>query len=259
MRSMSSKHLSFGLVNVPVRLYSATSAKEIAFNQITPAGNRVQQKLVDAVTGKPVERTDLRRGFEYERGEFVVVDKAALEACNPEVEGIEISEFVAADEIDPMLYDKTYLIGPDKGGEKAYALLALTLAKAGRVGIAKVVLSSREHLVAIRPRGDFSLTMTTLFYADEVADIGELNLATSVPEKALLAEAMKLVAGRTVKFNPGSYSDSYRAAVTALLDREVAKAIKGRKAAKVPVQDIMASLKASVEAGKPSKGKAVAA
>jgi DNA end-binding protein Ku len=247
---MGSKRLGFGLVNVNVKLYSATSDKAATFHQITREGNRVRQNLVDAVTGKPVaDRSELRKGYEYAKGECVIVEPTDLAALATEGDGIELMQFVAPGEIDAIYYDKAYLLGPDTGAERAYGLLVAALRQTGRVGIAVANLRDRDHLVAIRAEGSV-LTMTTLFYADEIVGVGDLALDSAAPDRAELAEAVKLVAGRTSKFVASAYHDEYRKRVAAFLDAEVTRATKPSKATQKPVADLMGALKASVEAAK---------
>ena len=251
MRAIGTKRLGFGLVNVNVKLYSATQDRAATFHQITREGNRVRQNLVDAVTGKPVaDRVELRKGYEYAKGENVIIEPADLAALATEGDGIELKQFVAPGEIDAIFYDKAYLLGPDAGAERAYALLVAALRQTGRVGIAAANLRDRNHLVAIRAEDSF-LTMTTLFYADEIVSVGsDLICDTAAPDKAELAEAVKLVNGRTSEFIADAYHDEYRERVAKFLNAEIVRATKPSKAKPKPVADLMGMLKASVEAAK---------
>jgi DNA end-binding protein Ku len=257
-RSIWSGAISFGLVNVPVKLYSAVSRKTVRFNQLNAkTGNRIQQKRVDPETGEEVAYDDIVKGFELTRDRYVVLTPEELDALDPErTRTIDIEDFVALDEIDPVYYDHPYWLVPDKGAAKAYGLLLEAMRDAGKVAIARVVLRSKEQLVAIRPAGH-GLMMETMIFADEVVppeDIEDLpdeqELKVSDRE---LKMARQLIDSLTSEWEPDKYSDEYREKVLGLIERkaqgeEIAVQPEAPRPAQVP--DLMAALEASLAAVK---------
>src|SRR3954466_547751 len=168
-RAIWSGAISFGLVNIPVKLYSAVSRKTVRFHQLDRDSNqRIQQKRVNPETGEEVPYENLVKGYEIGPDRYVVITPEELEAVEPDkTRTIDIQEFVDLDQIDPIFYDHPYYLAPDKGATKAYKLLLDAMKEAGKVAIARVVIRSKEHLVAIRPRDDV-LTMETMLFSDEV-------------------------------------------------------------------------------------------
>src|ERR671934_230702 len=175
-RSIWSGAISFGLVNVPVKLYSAVSRKTVRFHQLNEkTGNRIQQKRVDPETGEEVPYEQIVKGFELTKDRYVVLTPDELDALDPErSRTIDIEDFVDLSDIDPIYYDHPYYLVPDKGAAKAYGLLLSAMQESGRVAIARVVLRSKEQLVAIRPAGDV-LMMETMIFADEVVPPEDLD------------------------------------------------------------------------------------
>src|SRR5215216_2152095 len=169
-RSMWSGAISFGLVNVPVKLYSAVSRKTVRFHQLNgKTGHRVAQKRVDSATGDEVNYEDIVKGFELTKDSYVVITPDELDALDPEkTRTIDIEDFVDLADIDPVYYDHPYYLIPDKGATKAYGLLLGAMQESGKVAIARVVLRSKEQLVAIRPAPGDVLMMETMIFADEV-------------------------------------------------------------------------------------------
>src|ERR687884_986887 len=169
-RSIWSGAISFGLVNVPVKLYSAVSRKTVRFHQLNAeTGNRIQQKRVDPQTGEEVPYDQIVKGFELTRDRYVVINPDELDALDPEKSRtIDIEDFVDLADIDPVYYDHPYYLIPDKGATKAYGLLLGAMQESGKVAIARVVLRSKEQLVAIRPAPGDVLMMETMVFADEV-------------------------------------------------------------------------------------------
>src|SRR4051812_30919362 len=257
-RSIWSGAISFGLVNVPVKLYSAVSRKTVRFNQLnSKTGNRIQQKRVDPDTGDEVSYDDIVKGFELTKDRYVVLTPEELDALDPErTRTIDIEDFVALDEIDPVYYDHPYWLVPDKGAAKAYGLLLEAMRDAGKVAIARVVLRSKEQLVAIRPAGS-GLMMETMIFADEVVppeDIEDLpteqELKVSDRE---LKMARQLIDSLTTEWEPDKFHDEYREKVLDLIERkaqgeEIAVQPEAPKPARVP--DLMAALEASLAAVK---------
>jgi DNA end-binding protein Ku len=253
---MWSGAISFGLVNVPVKLYSAVSRKTVRFNQLnSQTGNRIQQKRVDPETGEEVAFDDIVKGFELTKGRYVVLTPEELDALDPErTRTIDIEDFVALDEIDPVYYDHPYWLVPDKGAAKAYGLLLEAMREAGRVAIARVVLRSKEQLVAIRPAGN-GLMMETMIFADEVVPPEDIE---DLPEESELKVsdrelkmAEQLIESLTSEWDPGKYSDEYREKVLDLIERKAqgeeitAQAPKDKPQTSAP--DLMSALQASLD------------
>ena len=227
-RSIWTGTISFGLVTVPVKLYSAQSSKTVRFNQLNPAtGARVSQKRVDSSTGDEVEYSEIVKGFEITSGRYVVIDPAELAAVQPEkTKTIEIEDFVQLDSIDPIFFDHSYYLAPDRSrppGAKPYRLLVQALTESGRVGIARMVMRQKESLVAIRPMGDV-LGLVTMLFADEVVDprsVEDLDGVADVKTtKRELEIAEQLIAAQEGDFEPEKYRDTYRDAVIEMIERK---------------------------------------
>src|ERR671915_442315 len=185
-RSMWSGAISFGLVNVPIKLYSAVSKKTVRFHQLNgETGSRIAQKRVDAVTGEEVPYENLVKGYELTKDRYVLITPEELETLEPEKSRtIDIEDFVNLADIDPVYYDHPYYLIPDKGAAKAYGLLLGAMQESGKVAIARVVLRSKENLVAIRPAPGGVLMMETMIFADEVVPTDEID---DLPEADALA------------------------------------------------------------------------
>src|SRR3954453_10150158 len=214
-RSIWSGAISFGLVNVPVKVYSATSTKTVRFHQLdAKTGTRISQRRVNPMTGEEVPYEDLVKGYELTRDRYVVVTPEELEAISPEKSRtIDIEDFVDLADIDPVYYDHPYWLVPDKGAAKAYALLLKAMQESGKVAIARVVLRNREHLVALRPSGP-GLMMETMNFHDEVVPADELDELVSAAETVAsdrgVAVGQQLIDSLTTAFTPERYSDTYR-------------------------------------------------
>jgi DNA end-binding protein Ku len=257
-RSIWSGAISFGLVNVPVKLYSAVSRKTVRFNQLNEkTGNRIQQKRVDPDTGDEVPFEQIVKGFELTKDRYVIITPDELDALDPErSRTIQIEDFVDQEDIDPIYYDHPYYLVPDKGAEKAYGLLLNAQDASGKVAIARVVLRSKEQLVAIRPAGDL-LMMETMIFHDEVVPHDEIDdLPDSKSLKVSDREvkmAQQLIDSLSSEFDPSKYRDEYRDKVLDLIERkaqgeEIAVQPEAPAPAKVP--DLMAALEASLAAVK---------
>jgi DNA end-binding protein Ku len=257
-RSIWSGAISFGLVNVPVKLYSAVSRKTVRFHQLNgDTGNRIQQKRVDPETGEEVSYDQIVKGFELTRDSYVIVKPEELEALDPErTRTIDIEDFVDLEEIDPVYYDHPYYLVPDKGAAKAYGLLLGAMEQSGKVAIARVVLRSKEQLVAIRPADDI-LMMETMIFHDEVVphdDIDDLPAAKDLKASDReLKMAQQLIDSLSSDFDPSRYHDEYREKVLDLIERkaqgeEIAIQPEAPQPARVP--DLMAALEASLAAVK---------
>jgi DNA end-binding protein Ku len=270
-RSIWSGAISFGLVNVPVKLYSAVSRKTVRFHQLNgKTGHRIAQKRVDPTTGEEVAYDDIVKGYELTKERYVLITPEELEALDPErSRTIDIEDFVDLADIDPVFYDHPYYLVPDKGAAKAYGLLLHAMRESGKVAVARVVLRSKEQLVAIRPAPGDVLMMETMIFADEVVppdDIDDLPDADALQasERELLM-AQQLIDSLSSDFEPDKYRDEYREKVLELIERkasgeEIAVQPEAPKPTQVP--DLMAALEASLAAVKGDKpesdGKAAA-
>ena len=254
-RSIWSGAISFGLVNVPVKLYSAVSRKTVHFNQLHDAdGARIQQKRVCSADGEEVPYEHIVKGYEVSPGRYVVVDNAELEALDPvKTRTIEVEQFVDPAEIDPLLYDQPYYVVPATGAAKAYRLMLEAMRQSEKVAIGRVVLRQKGHLVALRPHGDI-LTMETLVYADEVVDAatieeaGDADVEVAERELAVARQLIEMLSG---PFEPERYRDDYREAVLAMIERKLSgEEVSVAPAAAPPpaVPDLMAALQASIAA-----------
>jgi DNA end-binding protein Ku len=261
-RSIWSGAISFGLVNVPVKLYSAVSRKTVRFNQLNEkTGNRIQQKRVDPETGDEVPFEQIVKGFELTKDRYVIITPDELDALDPERSRmIQIEDFVDQEDIDPIYYDHPYYLVPDKGAEKAYGLLLNAQEASGKVAIARVVLRSKEQLVAIRPAGDM-LMMETMIFHDEVVPHDDLDdLPSSKSLKVSDREvkmAQQLIDSLSSDFDPSKYRDEYRDKVLDLIERKASGeeiAVQPEAAAPAKVPDLMAALEASLAAVKDDDG-----
>lgn len=254
-RSIWSGSISFGLVNVPVKLYTAVSRKTVHFHQLHGAdGARIQQKRFCAADGEEVPYEHIVKGYEVAPDRYVVVEPAELESLDPKkTRMIEIEQFVDLAEIDPILYDQPYYLAPATGAAKAYRLMLEAMREASKVAIARVVLRQKEHLVALRAT-DEVIIMETLVFADEVVSPSTLDdlagAAVEVSQREL-GVARQLIDMLSGPFDASQYRDDYREAVLALIERKVSgEEIAVAPAAPPPAAapDLMAALQASVEA-----------
>jgi len=224
-RAIWSGTLTFGLVTIPVKLYPAVSRKSVRFNQLDGEDNaRIQQRRVNSRTGEEVPYERLVKGYEVTPDRYVVVTQEELESLDPvRSHTIEIEDFVDESEIDPIFYDATYYVAPAAGGTKPYELLLEAMRASNRVGIARVVLRTKEYLVALRPT-ETALQLSTLLFADEVVDpsvVEELTaLGDASPSKRELDIAEQLIGSLAAAFEPGKYKDEYRARVLDLVERK---------------------------------------
>jgi DNA end-binding protein Ku len=255
-RAIWSGQISFGLLNVPVKLYSAVSKQTVRFRELREEdGSRVRHKRVAEADGKEVAYDDIVKGYEFAPDQYVTLSRDELAELDPKkTRAIEIQDFVDLDEIDPVYFDHPYYLGPDKGAEKAYALLAQAMADAHKVAIARFVLRNKENLAAIRPMGNV-LTMATMRFADEVTDpdelIGELfEEKPKKPEKRELEMAQQLIESLSTDFEADKYRDEYREELLEMLERKA----EGKEIVSAPSEepeptkapDLMAALEQSL-------------
>jgi len=255
-RSMWMGTLNFGLVSMPVRLYTATSSRSVHFHQLHAADHaRIQQRRICSADGEEVPYEEVVRGYELAPERYVVIEDDELAAIAPEAtRAIEIEDFVQLDEIDRIYFDQSYYVVPQRGGARSYRLLAQAMSETGKVAIAHVVLRSRERLVAVHPREDV-LMMTTLHYGDEInpaSDLRELKdeREANVSERELEV-ARRLVDSLSEPFDIARYRDAYREALLELIDRKAGGeevVVEPRPAVEAPqAPDLMGALQASLE------------
>jgi len=259
MRAIWKGNISFALVSIPISVFSATRKNELSFhylhkNDMSPVSNKrfCDQEDVE------VPWEEITRGYEYEKGQYVEITDEDLDKADIELtKTIQIVEFVHEEEIDPLFFDKPYYLEPQKGGERAYALMRDALAQSKKVGIAKVVLKSREHLAAVKSVGDL-MTLQTMRFAHEIVEPGTLNL----PKKADISKkemdlANTLIDSMSEKFDPTKYKDEYHDKVLEIIQMKVAGVSPQMPAAKGPgpakVIDLMEVLKQSLSETKKAK------
>ncbi|MHB1911845.1 MAG: non-homologous end joining protein Ku [Acidimicrobiales bacterium] len=253
-RPIWSGSISFGLVNVPVKLFTAVRKKNVRFHQLHAAdGARIQQKRVCSADGEEVAYEDLVKGYELYPGQYVVIDPDELDDLDPETtQTIDIEDFVDLAEIDPLFYDASYYLVPDVRGTKAYRLLLDAMRDSGRVGIARVVMRTKQYLCAVRPVGE-ALVLTTMNFADEVVTEDEMEGLPGEQEATdrELKMAGALIDSLTTEWQPERYKDTYRERVLELIEAKsegqelVSQPSAGPSA---PLVDLMAALEASLKA-----------
>jgi len=252
--------ISFGLVSIPLKLFSGARGKTVSFHLLHKKDNsRIHEVMYCNAEEKPVKRSELVKGFEQKKGKYIVVTPEEIKAVTPPTEKImEILEFVKGDEIDPIYFETSYYAAPDTNGQKPYALLLEALRQSKYDGLAKITMHGREHIVILRPsrRG---LMLHTMYYADEVRDVAEFTPHRNLVDEKELKLAKTLIDSLVAKFKPEKYKDTYRSN----LEKLIAAKARGKEVTPAPephvakVVDIMDALKASLEAKKspPQKGK----
>ncbi len=250
--ALGSGTISFGLVSIPVKLYTATSSGNVSFNQLhAKCGSRIKQQIFCPVCNETVERSGIVRGYEFAKDQYVRVADDELKALEGQASKmIDILEFVPLAQVDPVYFERAYYLGADKGGEKPYRLLADAMAQAEQVALAKFVMRGKESLVLIRPAQD-GLLLHTMFFADEVRSFADVDKGTSAGvREGELDLALQLIRGLArAEFKPEQYTDDYRQRVLDMLEKKV----EGREVMAPPapaerprVVDLMEALKASL-------------
>jgi DNA end-binding protein Ku len=267
-RAIWSGSISFGLLNVPVKLYSAVARRGISLREIRESdGARIRHRRVAEGTDEEVPYEKIQKAFEITEGNYVPISKDEMAALAPKKSrAIEVQDFVEIAEIDPIYFDSPYYLGPAEGAEKAYSLLASAMEGSGKVAIARFVFRNKEHLAALRTDGGV-LTLTTMRFADEVVPPSELDdvLPAEKPKvaKKEVEMAEKLIDSLTSEFEPTAYRDEYREELLALIERKAeGKEVLTPEAAEpetTKAPDLMAALEKSIAAAQGERGDSKAA
>jgi DNA end-binding protein Ku len=257
--AIASGTISFGLVTVPVKLYAATKSKTVSFNLLhVKDKSRLKQQYVCATCGEIVDRTAMIKGYEYAKDQYALLTDEELRGLEEKTEqSIEIEEFVPINQIDPVYFEKTYLLGPDKGGHKAYRLLCEAMATAGKGAVARFSTRGKQQLVVLRQAGG-GLMLHALYYADEVRGFEEIDRGEALPMKPNELElAVQLIAQlASPSFDPQKYEDEYRKRLLELIERKVAGqeiAVTAAPPQRAQIIDLMEALKASLAAKRPAE------
>ncbi|MDG5786948.1 Ku protein [Evansella sp. AB-P1] len=249
--------ISFGLVNIPIKLHAATEDKDVKLRNLHKDCHApIKYARTCSECGKEIKNEEIVKAYEYTEGKYVVLDDEELQKLKKEQEdkAVEIIDFVMLDEIDPIYFDRTYYVSPNEGGSKAYALLRKTLSDTNKIGLAKITIRSKENLAAIRVYGN-TIVMETLHFPDEVRDIkGVPNVPdeTTIQDKEL-ATAKTLVEHLTAEFDPTKYTDDYRLELLELIREKVEEDKGVTKQEQTNVIDLMEALEKSIEKAKPAK------
>lgn len=260
MRSLWKGAISFGLVNIPVKLYAATERKDIRFNYLHRQCNTpIRYEKHCPTCNKPVDQEEIVRGYEFEKGRYVIIEDEDIESVAVEAtKTVDIVDFVDLRQIDPVYFDKTYYLEPAETGGKPYQLLKKALEETNKIAVAKVVIRSKQVLAVIRVYGQ-ALAMETIFFPDEIRQVGQLSLAgdTRLNEQEL-SMAVSLVNSLASDFNPEKYNNEYREAILELIHQK-AQGEEIRPVSPEPttgrVVDLMAALEASLKAAEEQKAK----
>ncbi len=254
LRSLASATISFGLVSIPVKLYSATQpSAAISFNLLhAKCGSRVRQQYTCPREGEVVGREDLVKGYEFAKDQYVTFTQDELKALEEAAsQTIEIAEFVPASEVDPVYFDKPYYLGPERGGAKAYHLLAEAMRRSGKAALARYAARGKGYLVLLRPQAD-RLVMQQLLYADEVRPFSEVEVEAAEVKEPEVQLALRLVEQTASdSFRPGPYRDEVRARTLALIEKKVQGQeirVAPAEAPRAQVIDLVDALKASLAA-----------
>lgn len=247
-------HLTFGLVSIPIRLFAAARTERISLNQLHKVcHSRVRQPQFCPTCNRQIERSEIIKGFEYEKDQYVLFSEEELDKLDPpSARAMEILEFVKADEVDPLYFDASYYATPEDAGKKAYELLLDAMEESGHVAVAKLYMHQREYIVVIRPRAH-GLTLHTMFYADEIRNVAEYGHKDSAePKEQEKKLALQLIESLSTRFEPKKYHDEYRQSLRTMIEAK----LKGQEVAVAPhpqlapVVDLMEALKKSLAGGK---------
>ncbi|MED5618156.1 non-homologous end joining protein Ku [Ideonella sp. BN130291] len=257
-RSIASLSLTFGLVSIPVRVFSGTeSSGTVSFNLLTPDGSRVKQQYISQKDGRVVERSEMIKGYEFEKDRFVTFTKEELKALEEGASPtVDIVAFIPEKSVDPIFYDKAYLLAPDKRGAKPYALLAEAMRRSGRCALATWAWKSKQYPVQIRPAED-GLVLQQLLYADEVRSLKDLDIERATVSEAELKLALQIIEQISEEtYDPTRFKDTEKERILAAIDEKIAgKQIvapsHAEPATGAQVIDLVEALRASLRGGKP--------
>jgi DNA end-binding protein Ku len=243
-------HLTFGLVSLPIRLFSAARAESVSFNLLHKSDNsRIKQVTYCQAEDKPVPRSELVKGYEYEKDHYVVVEDEDIKKVAPKTAKVmEILEFVETKDVDPVYLESSYYMAPDGGGEKAYALLFEALRKSGYSGVAKIAMHNREHIVILRP-GQRGILLHTMYFTNEIRQVDEFRTDLDLVKEKELALAGTLIEALAAKFEPEKYKDTYRDNLMSMIQTKIngQKVVEAPEPHVAPVIDIMEALKRTLE------------
>jgi len=250
-------HLTFGLVTIPVRLFSAARSETISFNMLHKEDHsRIKQKIFCALEEKEIPRTETVKGYEYEKDHYVVVEDEEIRKVAPKTARVmEILEFVKADQVDPIYLESSYYVAPDEGGEKPYALLFQALRDSKFYAVAKVAMHNREHIIVLRP-GSKGILSHTMYFQDEIRQVEEFRTDTSLVKDKELDMAKMLISSLEADFEPQKYHDEYRDNLQKMIEAKIEgkKVVAAPSEHVAPVIDIMEELKRSLaEKRKPAQ------
>jgi DNA end-binding protein Ku len=245
-------YLSFGLLSIPIRLFTAARGERISLNQLHEVcHSRVKMPLFCPTCDRKVERSEIIKGYEFEKDQYVLFSDEDLDKIEPEsARAMEILEFVKVDEIDPLYYDASYYLTPEEEGKKAYSLLLKAMEESNYAAIAKVTMHQREHIVVIRPRAE-GMTLHTMFYQSEIREVAEFTHQEKVePKEQEKKLAMQLIDSLAAPFEPEKYRDEYQESMLSMIaakqkGQEVTGTVHPTRA---PVIDLMDALKKSINA-----------
>ncbi len=244
-------YLTFGLISMPVRLFSGARDERVSFNMLHRKDlARVKQQLVCSVDGEVVERDDIVKGYEFRKGEYVVIDPEEIKKIEPKTaKAMEILEFVPADEVDPLYFDASYYLRPEDAGKRPYALLSKAMEETDYVAIAKLTMHNREYTVFLRPH-EGGLMLHTMYYQDEVRHMEETGTENVELKEAEIKIAHQLIEALAAKFEPEKYHDTFQENLKELIQarlegKEVTEIEKPKKME--PIVDLMSALKASLD------------
>jgi DNA end-binding protein Ku len=244
-------YLTFGLISIPIRLFSAARSERIGLNQLhTVCKTRIRMPLYCPHCERQVERSEIVKGYEYDKDQYVLFTEDELDKIEPQsARSMEILEFVKVDEIDPLYFDASYYVTPEEEGKKAYQLLLKAMEESGYAAIAKLTMHQREHIVVVRPRAN-GMTLHTMFYTNEIRQVAEYGRIDSgaQPKEAEKKLAEQLIESLAAKFEPDKYKDQYQESMLGMIEakregKEVAEAQHPKLA---PVIDLMDALKKSI-------------
>ena len=242
-------HITFGLVSFPVRLFSAARSETLSFNQLHKDDNsRIRQVTYCQLEDKPVPRSELVKGYEYEKDRYVVIDDEDIKKVAPKTAKVmAILEFVKAADVDPVYLESSYYVAPDEGGEKPYALLFQAMRESNYFALAKVAMHNREHVIVLRP-GAKGILSHTMYYQDEIRQVDEFRTDTSLVKDKELDMAKMLISSLEAEFEPQKYHDSYRENLRQMIEAKIEgkKVVETPEAHIAPVIDIMEALKKSL-------------